>query len=125
MKSKIISFFVSILFLPCVILGQFVGSLIGKVLYNTWIYQSLNFFKDGHAEPLLASLLGGIFAGLVVSFVALKIKSYNFVFLVFLPCIYALVVIISSLHFSDYLVALDHVIIIVAYVITIKNIRSV
>ena len=70
-------------------------------------------------------VIGGIFAGFVASFVALKIKSYNFVFLVFLPTIYALVVIISSLHFSDYLVALDHVIIIVAYVITIKNIRSV
>ena len=94
MKNKLFSILVSIIFLPVVILAQYVGFYFGKILY--FIYENIMFLNMPKFLIDIAPLvISGFLAGYVAAkAVQLIYKNYNVNFCLILP---AILIIISLL----------------------------
>ena len=106
MKTKFISLLVSILYLPLIFIGQFIGNIIGSFLTPIiksfdllWISWIINFISD-----ILFMLIGGVIGGLICGFIISKIyKSFNFFYVSIFPwSITVLYVITIFLIFPSY-----------------------
>jgi hypothetical protein len=94
MKNKLFSILVSIIFLPVVVLAQYVGFYFGKILY--FIYENIMFLNMPKFLIDIAPLvISGFLAGYVAAkAVQLIYKNYNVNFCLILP---AILIIISLL----------------------------
>ena len=94
MKNKLFSILVSIIFLPVVVLAQYVGFYFGKILY--FIYENTMFLNMPQFLIDIAPLvISGFLAGYVAAkAVQLIYKNYNVNFCLILP---AILIIISLL----------------------------
>ena len=94
MKNKLFSILVSIIFLPVVVLAQYVGFYFGKILY--FIYDNIMFLNMPKFLIDIAPLvISGFLAGYVAAkAVQLIYKNYNVNFCLILP---AILIIISLL----------------------------
>lgn len=94
MKNKLFSILVSIIFLPVVVLAQYVGFYFGKILY--FIYENIMFLNMPKFLINIAPLvISGFLAGYVAAkAVQLIYKNYNVNFCLILP---AILIIISLL----------------------------
>ena len=94
MKNKLFSILVSIIFLPVVVLAQYVGFYFGKILY--FIYENIMFLNMPKFLIDIAPLvISGFLAGYVAAkAVQLIYKNYNVNFCLILP---AIVIMISLL----------------------------
>jgi len=116
-----ISLVVSILFLPCAFIGEFLGLILAKIIFNTGIYTSIDFFNEGHMDGILAGAIGGALAGVVVSFI---IKNYyHFWSAIILPILYMLLS--GFLNFQDGMLdkVLANVVMSAIYIIIVKNLE--
>ena len=85
MKIKIYSILVSIVFIPVVILGQFLGLYLGKIIY--FIYVKVMFLNMPDilidtAPPIISGVIAGYVSALVVAKIY---KNYNLLFATMLP----------------------------------------
>ena len=87
MKNKLFSILVSIIFLPVVVLAQYVGFYFGKILY--FIYENIMFLNMPKFLIDIAPLvISGFLAGYVAAkAVQLIYKNYNVNFCLILPTI--------------------------------------
>ena len=98
MKTKSISLLVSILYLPLIFIGQFIGNIIGSFLTPIvksfdllWISWIINFISD-----ILFMLIGGVIGGLICGFIISKIyKSFNFFYVSIFPWLITLLYVIA------------------------------
>jgi len=94
MKNKLLSILVSLVFLPIVVLAQYVGFYFGKILY--FIYENIMFLN---MPQFLINIAPLVISGFLAGYVAAKVvqliyKNYNVNFCLILP---AIVIIISLL----------------------------
>ena len=94
MKNKLLSILVSLVFLPIVVLSQYVGFYFGKILY--FIYENIMFLN---MPQFLINIAPLVISGFLAGYVAAKVvqliyKNYNVNFCLILP---AIVIIISLL----------------------------
>ena len=94
MKNKLFSILVSIIFLPVVVLAQYVGFYFGKILY--FIYENIMFLN---LPKFLIDIAPLVISGFLAGYVAAKAvqliyKNYNVNFCLILP---AILIIISLL----------------------------
>ena len=94
MKNKLLSILVSLVFLPIVVLAQYVGFYFGKILY--FIYDNIMFLN---MPQFLINIAPLVISGFLAGYVAAKVvqliyKNYNVNFCLILP---AIVIMISLL----------------------------
>ena len=94
MKNKLLSILVSLVFLPIVVLAQYVGFYFGKILY--FIYDNIMFLN---MPQFLINITPLVISGFLAGYVAAKVvqliyKNYNANFCLILP---AIVIMISLL----------------------------
>ena len=94
MKNKLLSILVSLVFLPIVVLAQYVGFYFGKILY--FIYENIMFLN---MPQFLINIAPLVISGFLAGYVAAKVvqliyKNYNVNFCLILP---AIVIMISLL----------------------------
>lgn len=94
MKNRLLSILVSLVFLPIVVLAQYVGFYFGKILY--FIYDNIMFLN---MPQFLINITPLVISGFLAGYVAAKVvqliyKNYNVNFCLILP---AIVIMISLL----------------------------
>jgi len=94
MKNRLLSILVSLVFLPIVVLAQYVGFYFGKILY--FIYDNIMFLN---MPQFLINIAPLVISGFLAGYVAAKVvqliyKNYNVNFCLILP---AIVIMISLL----------------------------
>ena len=96
MKVKLISFLISLIFIPVAILGQFLGLYLGKLLY--FIYEKLMFLNiHSFISDIAPDVISGAIAGYISALVISKIyKNFNFVFVLIIPIIVIIISLLGS-----------------------------
>ena len=96
MKVKLISFLISLIFIPVAILGQFLGLYLGKLLY--FIYEKVMFLNiPSFISDIAPAVISGAIAGYISALVISKTyKNFNFLFVLIIPIIVIIISLLGS-----------------------------
>ena len=108
MNNKIVSALLSLLYVPLVFVGQFIGNIIGSFLIYILGEQYWFSFIISYLSQIAYMLVGGIIGGLFTGFIVLKLyKSYNFVYSIVFPWIISICYVAFILIFTSRYIELD------------------
>ena len=108
MNNKIVSALLSLLYVPLVFVGQFIGNIIGSFLIYILGEEYWFSFIISYLSQIAYMLVGGIIGGLFTGFIVLKLyRSYNFLFSIVFPWIISICYIAFILIFASRYIELD------------------
>ena len=112
-----ISLLASVLFLPSVLIGTFIGKFLTEGLGEN--LTSFELLYKPYFFDIIAGLMGGCLAGFVV--ILIIKKHYHFWAAIILPTIFMIVSIITNFHYGHQDQIFLNVLLIVFYIIYIKS----
>ena len=71
MNTKVISFLLSLVAVPAIFIGSFLGGIFAELFYGTWVYQNVPEHVISLGAPIISGGIGGYLAGFII------FKIYN------------------------------------------------